>query len=419
MSIKGISLFSQFSNSSASSSCPSPAKSDNISSQRMTDVFASPPPIVRKRGIELLLGKSPLPTEISEQDGKRRRVERSAQAALFTTKPVKGEHEDDGDAAMAHAPATNSSSSSSLLTSDHLSSSSVLILPDLSAFSNSSSSSSAPATPEPSSPLKSTSSSPAQHPPTPPSKAKTRISPYVRNLLDIHDRCEVSYKGKKYPIRDLQKKGHFKSAFAIDTGTPILSTCSNESLLVTVIKKPYLETKAQQTIQRNLATATRHYNELSAEKFPIAQVYNADTIVNDGFFLVEKVTPFKGKWTVSEKLEELLKDSTNRLPEHYDLVKRSFARQSNIPNDLQNNLGVNAKGELVLFDFMETSEGNQTHAFRMIARDQITQLARGNPEVYQYLISSVLESGIPDAEKIYLDLGGDPKKVKQEAMTSS
>ncbi len=257
-------------------------------------------------------------------------------------------------------------------------------------------------------------SSAAKAPPEAPKKAipRERLSAFLLKILNIHETLTLTYKGTVYRLRPLGKEGNFKTGFTIEGELPLIPGIPNPSLIITTYRTDRI--RSESTIKDYIQTAATHYHELEKQGFPTAKIFNIDTVETDGFFIVEKVTVFAPEehWGKTSKLKELPSREQRYLLEIYDLFKQSLARKSSIPNDLQGNLGFNCEGRLVLFDFWEDKKYDEEHAFAIILRSQIEPFTCENPEIYQYLLSTILHSDLPSdtIQLFYQTCNRDPQQ---------
>ena len=147
-------------------------------------------------------------------------------------------------------------------------------------------------------------------------------------------------------------------------------------------------------LKKWLPNACRQYKMLRDNtKLPVVTVYNIETAVSDGYFVVEKVTPLKNRglfefWD-SEKVSEKGKEMIDQIKPYFDHALRE---ETDFPLDITaENFGFREDGTIVLLDFSReepiSDETFYRPAFSIDAKRALRNF--GNPEIFAYLCSSI------------------------------
>ena len=179
-------------------------------------------------------------------------------------------------------------------------------------------------------------------------------------------------------------KGQHSQIFAIDEGQiPLYDGVENAQLVFKTfhLERAKVSDRPEREVFDFIKNSLTQYRALRNEQFPTAEIYNSETVLQDGGYIVQKVTPLLN----SERVND---------PEVHQAVLELFLRAGNRPDSIAvdlspGNVGFNEDGKLILFDYMEYDEG-WSNAFLPRLRmhlDQFHQQCGG--EFYNFLLEGI------------------------------
>jgi hypothetical protein len=149
--------------------------------------------------------------------------------------------------------------------------------------------------------------------------------------------------------------------------------------------KPEIFAKDPSAFESYFENMIAQHRQLKDSKFPVVDILNAETAVNDGFLIVEKISEsFKMTFDAVTKIEELSEYEKNLL----DQVKAAFAfaYDNRIGLDYRkSNVGVK-NGQVVLYDLMEKLAKIELFIENAVLSFSKNRYDECNLEIYDYLM---------------------------------
>ncbi len=252
----------------------------------------------------------------------------------------------------------------------------------------------------------STSSSrlPPETPWRPTSRMNKRHSPYVTKALSIYQNSLSNPEFSPIPGFRLEKisgaAGEHSQVYKVATNTnneQLVPGISNDDILVKMHQHKHFQ-QTPKLVDSYLENSLIQYDDLKNRGKPISRIYNRETIKNDGYLIVERVTPLaelSKSWQQPDVTIENLPEKTQTiLREIRELVDFAWNDPSTIPLDLQiSNLGINREEKVVLFDFMEHAE-DRPYGFRLIAKKCVNNIAGSSTSLSNYLVENLKKNDL-------------------------
>lgn len=190
----------------------------------------------------------------------------------------------------------------------------------------------------PSEPLITNSLKPAQTPRKPPVN-KTRAGAVISIFQKLYD--ALSTHTFKYTVAYLAKGSYFNVYTLEDNVKPIIPDVSNADL---VLKAFHGENSGfgEAKLRCFLRNAIKNYNDAIAAGLPVAHIYNADTAVQDGYIIQQKI---------SEKVDPLNAQHMLQVQNYFEVSLKEGLVMDLLPQNF-----ACKDGQVILFDFVEDPE---------------------------------------------------------------
>jgi hypothetical protein len=235
------------------------------------------------------------------------------------------------------------------------------------------------------------------HMPPPPTPLRPHLknrqikSEFGKKVIAISDTCQIFHHDRPFrisPIRGLY--GDHSQIYCLQENQEnLLSDVPNQDILIKVFHKDLIFKEHMSVENEFVPNMLRQHDELLRENLGVVRIYNKETVLRDGYFMVEKLRPFRLPWDRTTPLSSFSLEQKKILSEFERFFLYAIQSPSDVALDLAvRNFGLNASGELILLDLMERTES--ACAFRCIAKKVLADLSGGNIEVSQHLKSLAL-----------------------------
>ena len=238
-------------------------------------------------------------------------------------------------------------------------------------------------------------------------------SSFIDDVLQIHSTNEISYAGASFSIKPCMRNGEIVTGahtqiFEVNSDELIIPGQPNEEVLVKLYRRDVLDgvnrlnypgKKILKATPRAIlswkATSKEQYANFVRWGIPVAKTF-LDT---DSFLVVEKVNPIEIiPWEANTEISALTEKDHKLLNALINIATICLdpAHPSNIGIDMSpGNIGEDADGRFVIFDFMEHREDEDTvsldcHASKMNIRKHFRVWANGNPRIHEHLCAPFL-----------------------------
>lgn len=231
-----------------------------------------------------------------------------------------------------------------------------------------------------------------QTPDTPNPRAKKLVVNAFSNALRNATAGRLEFQGKTYSV-SLSRAGTFGKVFKINDLVPIVPDRANNTVLVKVFRDHFCAKGAEYT-----ANIVTQYQLLRVKGFPVAQIFNADTAVQDGIILIERIPDIilpQNIWR-EKRLDQLTEAEMG-----YLIVVRTFfdfAVEDNVLLDLVPSNFKCKDGRLTFFDFREIVPAQKEKYHEKMRLDLTKALnlwSCGNADVRQFLLVNIRKMHCP------------------------
>lgn len=234
---------------------------------------------------------------------------------------------------------------------------------------------------------------PKQMPKTPYQiKRKDPACPFINQWEGILNSLMIQKNDKKFSIAAIEgAEGNFSQVYTLFGDSPFIEGVSNDNIVIKLFHRHRVDANAQDTVLGWVKTLIGQYKALATTDLPIIRIYNAETALEDGYIVAQKINPIlESFWSKDMEPKELEKSFGTELKQFKHFFKFASEQKTATPLDLQlTNFGFNEEGQILLLDFKEESEdlfGEQC-AFKMIEKQCAESVASGNPYVLNYLLT--------------------------------
>ncbi len=238
-------------------------------------------------------------------------------------------------------------------------------------------------------------------------------SSFIDDILQIHSTNKISHEGASFSITPRMRNGEIVTGdhtqiFEVNSAELIIPGKPNEEVLVKLYRKDVLDDvnrlnfpdkrilkATPRAILSWKATSKEQYDNFVRWDIPVAKTF-LDT---DSFLVVEKVNPIEMiPWKANTEISALTEKDHKLLNALINIATVCLdpAHPSDIGIDMSpGNIGEDADGRFVIFDFMEHREDEDTvpldcHASKMNIRKHFRVWANGNPRIHEHLCAPFL-----------------------------
>ncbi|MBM3207015.1 MAG: hypothetical protein FJZ57_00180 [Chlamydiae bacterium] len=244
----------------------------------------------------------------------------------------------------------------------------------------------------PSSPVRNSSSLKA--PKSPNRNPRREItSRFALRALEILSEMKITEDMQIRPM--IGMRGEHSQVYQILGDRSLIAGVSNDDIYIKIFQEEVIRKEGNAIEREFLTNILGQYNEIRAAGIRVVNILNVDTVSTDGYFAVEKLTPFTMPWNTSTKLSDLSLENKAHIDYLLTLFRFGLTNPSEVAIDIhRGNFGLDKSGNLVLLDLMEDDDITP-YAFRLYAKLHARSLSNGSEEIYT-LFKEVAREIVPE-----------------------
>jgi hypothetical protein len=216
-------------------------------------------------------------------------------------------------------------------------------------------------------------------------------SAFGKKVIQINDTSQISYHDRLFSVSRIRGlHGDHSQIFCLQQNQEnLLADVPNQNILIKVFLNDVILKEHMSVEKEFVPNMLRQHDELVEAGLGVVRIYNKETVLHDGYFIVERLRPFQLPWDRTTPLSSFTEEQKKILAEIERFFLYAIQSPSDVPLDLAvRNFGLNASGDLILLDLMERTDS--PYGFRCIAKKVLADLSGGNIEVSQHLKSLAL-----------------------------